>query len=116
MDSMRVLVFENNLMWSPRLRKSIESLGHEVVVFERPPAELPPARAAIVNLGVPEFADQALIDRLREAGTYTIGHAGHKEKPLLDHGREVGCDRIVSNSTLTFKVEQLLAEIPAPTA
>lgn len=113
---MRVLVFENNLMWSARLRKTLIDLGHEAVVFEKLPTETPNATAAIINLGIEEFADQNWINKLREAGVYTIGHAGHKEKPLLQHGKEAGCDRIVSNSMLTFKLDQLLLEIPNPAA
>ncbi len=113
---MRVLVFENNLMWSARLQKSLTALGHEAVIYDRLPDDIRPASAAIINLGIEEFADQAWINTLRENGIYTIGHAGHKEKPLLQHGKEAGCDRIVSNSLLTFKLDQILAEIPKPAA
>jgi hypothetical protein len=44
---------------------------------------------------------------------YVIGHAGHKEKSLLKQGEIAGCDKIVSNSMLTHKLGEILAQIPS---
>lgn len=104
---MKVWVFEDNLMWSSRLAQSLRALGHEPVVTTSVPEGA--AEAAIVNLGSPGLKD--LMPRLRELGVYTIGHAGHKEKDLLQLGREAGCDAIATNSELTFKIESLLGRV-----
>ena len=105
---MRVLVFESNLFWSSRLLKTLRELGFDsrlVGPRERAPFE---GEVALVNLGVPEYL--AVIPNLRESGMYVIGHAGHKEKELRELGRQAGCDRIASNSEMTFKLKELLLE------
>ena len=107
---MTVLIFEDNLMWSARLVQSLITLGHEPVVTTEMP-EPCEAQAAILNLASSTFA--TLVPRLKEMGIYTIGHAGHKEKDLLELGREAGCDRIATNSELTYKIEAVLAERPS---
>lgn len=104
---MKVWVFEDNLMWSSRLAQSLRALGHEPVVTTSIPEGS--AEAAIVNLGSPGLKE--LVPALRERGVYTIGHAGHKEKELLQLGREAGCDAVATNSELTFKIEGLLEAV-----
>ena len=103
---MHVLVFENNLMWSARLAQTLGSLGHTATVIGVIPEDLPAAQAAIVNLG--SVGASELVGRLNAAGIYTIGHAGHKEKELQALGKAAGCDRLASNSELTYKLEGLL--------
>jgi len=105
---MTVAIFEENLIWSARLAKSVSSLGHEAIILDRLPSELPAADFAIVNLGSTKFDLANVVPELKAAGVHVIGHAGHKEKPLLAAGDEFGCDQVVSNSTLTFRLETLL--------
>lgn len=105
---MRVLVLEDNLMWSARLRQSLMGLGHEVVMLDRIPEELPQADVAILNLGSDKLWSAELVSALKDQGAHVVGHAGHKEKQLLAAGREEGCDQVVSNSTLTFKLADVL--------
>jgi len=112
---MQILVIEPNLFWSVRLMKSIAALGHAPMLASSPNAELPDAEVAIVNLGAAEFDPPALVPRLRSRGIYVIGHAGHKELDLRAMGRAAGCDRIASNSEMTFKLEALLTEAAAGT-
>jgi len=107
---MTILIFEDNLMWSSRLRQTLTALGHTGVVLSKVPAELPAAEVAIVNLSG-RFDVSALVPRLKAAGLYVIGHAGHKEKDLQKLGMELGCDKMSSNSELTFKIEGLLASV-----
>jgi hypothetical protein len=106
----RVLIFEDNLMWSQRLAQSVKGLGHGALVLHRMPGELPPGDAAIVNLGSPRFDLGVLVTLLKDHGVFVVGHAGHKEKPLLQLGNEHGCDLVVSNSVITFKLDQVLAQ------
>ncbi len=104
-------MFEDNLMWSPRLVKSIAALGHEAIVMETEPAELPDMKVGIVNLGSQAFETRDLVAKLKAEGVHVIGHAGHKETPLLEFGRDMGCDQVVSNSSLTFHLEKILLKV-----
>ena len=106
---MKILLFEDNLIWSSRLLKSLRALGHTANVAKAIPEE--GADAAIVNLGSPGVGD--LVAQLRARDISVIGHAGHKEKDLLVLGKEAGCDILASNSELTFKIESVLAKVGA---
>ena len=110
---MQVLVFEDNLIWSSRCLQSLRNLGHAPVLLKELPDDLPCAQAAIVNLSSPTIPVEPIIAALKVAGIYVIGHAGHKENPQLDKGREAGCDAVVSNSTITYKLAEVLAAIPS---
>ena len=88
--------------------QSLKKLGHEPQLHTSVPLE-GTADAAILNLASPEFKD--LVPQLRERGVFSLGHAGHKEKDLLQLGREAGCDAIATNSELTYKLEGLLARV-----
>lgn len=107
---MKVLIFEDNLMWSTRLRQSVQGLGHEAQVLTSLPDDGRGARVAIVNLGSDRLG-ASLVEPLHALGLKVVGHAGHKEKELLDLGREAGCDRLATNSELTFKLPQILEEL-----
>lgn len=106
---MTILVFERNLLWSARLERTLRALGHTPVVLDRLPATLPAGEAAIVNLSIPGVDLGELIPLLKAQGTHVIGHAGHKEGDRLGQGKDLGCDQILSNSALTFKLEEALA-------
>jgi hypothetical protein len=108
---MRIFVFEDNLMWSSRLLQTLKALGHEPVLRTTIPAESEGAEAAIVNLGSLRIPTAELIPKLRELGVHVIGHAGHKEKELMQFGKDAGCDTLATNSELTFKIESLLAKV-----
>lgn len=100
---MRVLLLESNLFWSQRLRMGVRQLGVEPLLNQLD-AE---ADVAIVNLAE---VDGSTISALKSRGCFVIGHAGHKEKDLIEAGKAAGCDRIVTNGALTHKLEQILKE------
>lgn len=110
---MEVLVFEDNLLWSSRLQKTLRSLGHEPTVLTHTPPSTD-APLAIVNLSARAFDPTSVVGDLRALGVYVIGHAGHKEKELLTLGKEAGCDRLATNSQVTFELDRLLelAKLP----
>ncbi len=108
---MKVLIFEDNLMWGPRLARSARAFGHEAVVLAKLPAQIPEADVAIVNLGSQSLPAADLVPRLKEAGIKVLAHAGHKEKDLLDLGRDLDCDRLATNSEITNKLEHILQVI-----
>ena len=75
------------------------------------PAEPLTGQIAIINLGSAKINAAILVPELRNLGVHVIGHAGHKEKEVLELGRVAGCDTIVTNSELTFKIEGLLKTV-----
>lgn len=107
---MTIWIFEANLMWSAKLALSLKKLGHDPKVVTQIP-EGEPAQVAIINLGSHQLPAAELAPKLRSLGIKTLAHAGHKETELLELGRDLGIDRLATNSELTFKIEQILAEL-----
>ncbi|MCU0315845.1 MAG: hypothetical protein MUC92_04575 [Fimbriimonadaceae bacterium] len=105
---MRVLVFEDDLIWSTRLRQSVRGHGHDVTMYTEIPHSIPPADVAILNLASEKMMNDKLIKKLKVQGTMVIGHAGHKESALLAKGSQAGCDLVVTNSMLTFQLGKVL--------
>ncbi len=99
-------------MWSVRLRSGVVALGHEAIVIDSATEDFPSADIAIINLGVDDFAQAEVVQRLKVAGCRVVAHAGHKERPLMMLGQDIGCDAVVSNSTLAHKLTDVLS--PAP--
>ncbi|MBX3096376.1 MAG: hypothetical protein KF812_05895 [Fimbriimonadaceae bacterium] len=106
---MIILIYDRNLMWAARLVQSARSLGHEAVMLSD--HEVRPGDVAVVNLSDDASLLSSLVAGLRDQGSYVIGHAGHKEKPLLALGNEFGCDRVATNSEITHKFESLLPAV-----
>ncbi|MDI9638961.1 hypothetical protein QM565_24925 [Geitlerinema splendidum] len=111
---MDVLVIEDNLMWSPRIKQTLAGLGHNPMVFSKIPDPLPAADVAILNLGSQSLFSEELVRNLKSQGTYVLAHAGHKETELWEMGKAAGCDDIVSNGNLTFRLDKFLAKAQSP--
>jgi len=105
---MKVLVFEDNLMWSSRLMQSLRGFGHEGLLRKGLPDSSEGADVAIVNLGSTAPPPGELVARLHDLGVRVLAHAGHKEKQLLELGRAAGADILATNSELTFKLPELV--------
>lgn len=104
---MKIAVYEDNLIWSARLDKSIRALGHEAVILSN--LEVPEGiERAIVNLSSPTIDPRPLVEMLKSASIPIIAHAGHKETALRELGLDLGVDQLVSNSQLTFKLAEIL--------
>jgi hypothetical protein len=103
-----VWTFENNLMWSSKMKQSLRILGHECVLLRAIPEE-GSADVAIVNLG--EGDPKALIAALRERGVPSLAHAGHKETELHEIGRDAGATLLATNSEMTHKLPDLLTKV-----
>ncbi|MFZ4506763.1 MAG: hypothetical protein ACOYON_03590 [Fimbriimonas sp.] len=108
---MRVWVFESNLLWSARLLQTLRAIDLDAKVAARVSEEMAEGDVAILNLGSSGVA--GLAAELKQRGVKTLAHAGHKEKELLELGRNVGIDRLATNSELTFKLPELLKELSA---
>lgn len=110
---MRVLLLEDNLMWSVRTRKGLEALGHEVTVLSRPQGQLPESDLVIVNLGATRFDAIEQVKALKQRGTRTIGHVGHKDKGQWKAGEQAGCEKVVSNGTLANRLQAVMDSLGA---
>ena len=108
---MTVLIFESNLMWSSRLVQSLRNLGHEPLLRTKMPETSEGAEAAIVNLGDHALDPKPLVARLQELCVRVIAHAGHKEKDLMQLGRDANVEILATNGQLTFKLESLLEQV-----
>lgn len=107
---MKVAVYDENLLWSVRLKKGIQALGHEAEVVSALPDDVTTADVAIVNLGSPGIPADRLVPLLRKAGQVVVAHAGHKEKDKIAEGKGLQCDLLVSNGTLTHRLEGVLQD------
>jgi hypothetical protein len=96
-------------MWSSRFALTVNGSGHEGIVATHVPEGT--ADVAIVNLSDPNVSK--IVDELNERGIYTIAHAGHKEKELLELGKQIKVSRIATNGEITKRLPQLLSEVPA---
>ena len=109
--NMKILVYEDNLMWSSRLTKTLRAVDHEPLLRSQFPTDSEGAGAAIVNLGSASPEPTELVRRLHELGVAVIAHAGHKEKELLELGRKAEADILATNSQLTFKLPELVEQL-----
>jgi hypothetical protein len=107
---MKVLLLEDNLMWSVRTVRGLETLGHTVALVSRSTGEYPDADLAIVNLSARAFDPYEAVAALKKKGIKTIGHIGHKEKEVWEKGEKAGCDKVVSNGSLAKRLEAVIDE------
>ncbi|MCS6875737.1 MAG: hypothetical protein NZM36_02605 [Aquificaceae bacterium] len=88
---MKVLLMENNLILSSRIRSSL--LGHEVKTGTQYGGE------EVVLINVEQFPIET-IKLLKEAGAKVIAYCGHKNTKLIQRARELGADMVVPNSQI----------------
>ena len=89
---------EDNLMFSARLGLALRAAGFKVEVSDGRLPDSVACAVMVLNLGCRAFDAQEAADKAREAGAKLIGHAGGRETELIALGKQVGCDRILSNS------------------
>lgn len=107
---MKVLVFEDNLMWTSRFAQTLRAHGHEPLIRKGLPEDTEDAEVAIVNLGWTAPSPVELVGRLHELGIPVLAHAGHKEKDLMALGKEAKADVLATNSQITFKLPELILQ------
>ncbi|MCH7945805.1 MAG: hypothetical protein IIC73_07310 [Armatimonadetes bacterium] len=107
---MKILILEDNLMWSVRLKKAAQAAGHECSVRSSLDKDLPQSDVAVVGLASRTIDPREAVPGLKSTGAYVIGHAGHKEPDLLELGRALGCDRVVTNGEIARKFVEMVAE------
>ncbi len=106
-----VWIFDENLLWSSRLKSGVTGLGHEAVLADRLPEGEITGDIAIVNLGSQAMPPAVLVPYLRVRGFKVLAHAGHKEQSLLELGRDSGADLVVTNGELTHKLGDVLTRL-----
>lgn len=111
---MRIVLYEDNLMWSVRTKNGLQAMGHEVTVLNKPTEDVAEVDLAIVNLGAKSFDAFELASRLKQRGVRTLGHVGHKEKDLWQKGIEAGCTKVVSNGSLANRLVAVISELQIP--
>lgn len=111
---MRVLILEDNLLWSARLAQSVRALGHEALIWSSLKPIEEPFDVAVVNLGSASIPPREAIATCKAANLPVLAHAGHKEKELHALGEELGCELLATNGEITWKLESLLAKVPIP--
>ena len=103
---MKVWIVTDNLFWSARLLRSVRGLGHEAVDAGGGAVQGSPGDWVLLDLSSPITSDQ--VADWKAAGATVVGFAGHKEQDKLMAGRAMGCDQVVSNSTVTNLLGQVL--------
>jgi hypothetical protein len=107
----KVVILENDLMWSVRLQKRMQSLGYDAQVIDRWTDEIPYTDIAVINMRSREFPLEKTVDLLKEKKVFILGHVGHKESDLILLGKNLNIDKIVTNSMMIHKLEEILKEI-----
>jgi hypothetical protein len=111
---MRVLVFEENLLWGPRLLLTCRAHGHDAELARTDTPLSSDWQVAIVNLSSTVFPPAEWVPRLRAAGIVVVAHAGHKERELLEAARGLECEYVATNSEITNKLPQILQKFSEP--
>lgn len=94
---MRIIIYEDNLLWGVRIKNALSALGHDAVVSAIPIVD-GGFEGAIVNLGLRNLPD--IVASCHQNCIPVIGHAGHKEADLLESGRRLKIEKIVTNGSL----------------
>ncbi len=100
---MKVALFEPNLFWDAKARAILTGAGWECVAATE--ERLRDAGALVVGLYAAEEDLRRVVAEAKLRGVPVIGHAGHKEKPLLNLGHELGCDRVLTNGELAHRLK-----------
>lgn len=114
-----IRIYENNLLWSQRLKMSLIASSFDVQVLSSELSDFEIENShgfrgvdvAIVNLSATHYNPSLLISSLKSAGVKIIAHAGHKEGSLLELGERSGADLVVSNREITTKVVELVRKL-----
>ncbi len=113
----RVLLVDENLMFTPRVEGQLRRLGFAVETIA--PAAAGAARVrqsrpafVLLNLAARGADPLALARQWRAdpelAGLKVLGYAGHKETALLHAAREAGVEQVLANSAVVEHLEAVL--------
>mgnify|MGYP001222938030 FL=1 len=109
-QTMKIAIYETNLLWSVRLKNAFEALGTQATVHGRADLPEPGTEIALLNLGDVHVVTKEFVDQLHSQRIVTIAHAGHKETELISRGKAVGCQLLVTNGALANNPSKILAD------
>ena len=115
----RVLVIDEDLLFSTRVESTLLKLGYDVLVTADPDEGISVAETNALSLTILNFGREGLRPLETVAalkGVYqpapVLGFLSHKLIPAIrDAAREAGCDLLVANSALVLRLAQLVERL-----
>ena len=115
----RVLVIDEDLLFSVRIEKTLQKLGYEVYVAGSSEEALDTAEGhslalTIINYGRENLSPLATTEKLKALPqpAPVLGFVSHKLIPQIrPDAMSAGCDLLVANSALTMRLPQLVEKL-----
>ena len=115
----RVMVIDEDLLFSIRIETTLKKLGYEVYVTKNPEEALSIAQEDRLSLTILNYGREALnpLDTTAKLKALLqpapiLGFLSHKLIPdIRVAAREAGCDLLVANSALVMRLPQLVARL-----
>ena len=115
----RVLVIDEDLLFSTRVESTLHKLGYEVLVTADSDEGIAFAEANEISLTILNFGRDGLHPLETVAALKAVyqpapvlGFLSHKLIPgVRDSAREAGCDLLVANSALVLRLPQLVERL-----
>ncbi len=117
----KVLVLEDDLMFSVRIEKTLTHLGYAPSIFTHAAeaiafAEQNTLLLALVNFSSEQQAPGEVVKRIkaRPDPPPVLGYCSHVSMPQIrPNAMAAGCSLLVANSALTMRLPQLVAKVLA---
>lgn len=123
-DAVRVVVADDDLLFSSRISASLVRLGYRPTVartaetFEAALRDAP--RAVIVNLAARRFDALDAIRRLKRdqtmRGIRVLGFCGHRDVERAKAAKTAGCDAVTTNGAVAADLERVLGPLVGSTS
>ena len=104
--AMKVWIVTENLFWSARLLRSVRAMGHEAADAGADAVQACDGDWVLLDLS--SLCTAKDVAGWKASGATVVGFAGHKEQEKLATGKEMGCDEVVSNSTITNLLDRVI--------
>ena len=117
----KVLVLEDDLMFSVRIEKTLTHLGYAPFIFTHSAeaiafAEQNTLRLALVNFSSEQQSPGEVVKRIKAHADPppVLGYCSHVSMPQIrPNAMAAGCNLLVANSALTMRLPQLVAKVLA---
>lgn len=117
----KVLVLEDDLMFSVRIEKTLMHLGYAPSIFTHSAeaiafAEQNTLALALVNFSSEQQAPGEVVKRIKAQADPppVLGYCSHVSMPQIrPNAMAAGCNLLVANSALTVRLPQLVAKVLA---
>jgi CheY-like chemotaxis protein len=115
----RVLVIDEDLLFSTRVENTLRTLGYDVYVTSHPDEAVAIAQDNLLSLAIINFGREGLRPlettvRLKDVcqAPPVLAFVSHKLIPeTRDSARDAGCDLLVANSAVALRLPQLAARL-----